>query len=150
MSETYFSDTRRVRAILLTARGTIILIKRRDGEGPANPPYWVAPGGVMTTADTDESDALRRELANNLGADAIIVRPAMQLFMGSWNFYVCRLVSVDARRRRRTAWRSDDGGLYVPQEFPLEEATIRGINVQPRALLDYLLANLETLRQAAR
>jgi 8-oxo-dGTP pyrophosphatase MutT (NUDIX family) len=141
VSRLYFSDQRRVRAILLTWRGSIILIKRRDQ--PGDPAYWIAPGGLVRDDDPDDQTALTRELHARLGADVTIVDKAMDLFMSRWSFYVCRLRSVDPGER---TWRTDDGGLYVPQEFPLTERVIRQINIQPRALLDYLLANLTTLQ----
>lgn len=149
MSDAYFKDERRVRAILLTGRNTIILVKRRNPEGEGSQkPYWVAPGGDVLPEDADEHAALKRELRTRLGADIHIENLAMQLFMSRWNFYICRLKSVDLGLRRWQTWRAEDNSIYMPQEFSLEESTLRKVNIQPRALTDYLMLNLDKLQSA--
>lgn len=135
MDNTYFSEQLRVRAILLTGRDSIILIHHNTDK-----PYWTAPGGQVRDDDPDDESALQRELREILGVEIKIVDVAMRLFMSRWNFYICRLMSIDR------SLRDPKRGPVKPAEIPLDETALREINVQPRALRDYLLGHLDDLR----
>ena len=67
---------RRVRAILLTGRGTMLFIKRIK---PNKPAYWVAPGGGVEHEDEDLMATLHRELFEELGATAKVLDTAFVL-----------------------------------------------------------------------
>lgn len=137
----------RVQAILLTGRDSVVLVKRRDlSRNGADVPFWNAPGGVVRPDDADEISALRRTLRETLALEIDVLNHAMALFMSQWNFYVCRLRPGENYLWQRVR-KNADGGLYAPQEIPLTGSTLRQMNVRPRALREYLLANLVTLRR---
>lgn len=144
MTENYFSDQRRVRAILLTKRRTIVLIKR-PSDKPDQEAYYVAPGGVVHDDDPDEEIALKHEVGAQLGAEVKVVRQAMSLFMAQWTFYICELLAVNADLRSDESTEALRNGDYQIVEIKLTEATLRAIHLQPRALLDYLLAHMDEL-----
>jgi ADP-ribose pyrophosphatase YjhB (NUDIX family) len=68
---------RSARAILLTANGELLMIKRSK---PGQAPYWTAPGGGVEDADKSVEASLHRELAEELGARAT---GASQVFLVS-------------------------------------------------------------------
>ena len=144
MVESYFSGQRRARAILLTKRRTIVLIKR-ESDKPDEEAYYVAPGGFVNDNDPDEETALTRELQAQLGAEVKIIRQAMSLFMSKWTFHICGLIAVDASKRSDEAKDAIKNGDYQIVEIKLNQTDIRAIHIQPRALLDYLLANMDKL-----
>jgi len=57
----------RVRAVLVTEFGNALLIKRIR---PGMRPYWVLPGGHLDPGDSSLEAALRREIREELGAEA--------------------------------------------------------------------------------
>jgi 8-oxo-dGTP pyrophosphatase MutT (NUDIX family) len=59
----------RVRAVLLTGPGSIIVILRQR---PDRAPYRVLPGGAVEATDPSIQAALARELREELGAQAVI------------------------------------------------------------------------------
>ncbi|MDX2077764.1 MAG: hypothetical protein SFZ02_15155 [bacterium] len=145
MSELYFSDKRRVRAILLTDQHTLILLKRLP-QRPRQTPMWIAPGDAIVPDGADDKPILREALMAELGVEVKILNLALQLFMTRWNFYLCKVVSVNPNRRSAQAIAEHKKGLYKVDELKLEEAVIKQKTIQPRALRDYLMANLPMLR----
>lgn len=145
MSDIYFSDKRRVRAILITEKHTLILIKQLP-QKPRQQPMWVAPGDSIVPDGADDKHILREALLAQLGVEVKIINLAMQLFMSRWNFYLCKVVSVNPNRRSPEAIAEHANGLYKVDELRLEEAVIKQKTIQPRALRDYLMANLPMLR----
>ncbi|MEQ8676914.1 MAG: NUDIX domain-containing protein [Aggregatilineales bacterium] len=142
MVDSYFSGQRRVRAIILTKRKTVVLI-RKESHKPDEDYQYIAPGGMVRDDDPDDITALRRELREQLGAEVQILKPAMTLFMDRWSFFLCGLSSVDAEKRAPEHNDAMARGEYEIVELRLNETAIRGCNIHPRALLDYLLANYD-------
>jgi 8-oxo-dGTP pyrophosphatase MutT (NUDIX family) len=62
--------TERVRALLATRDGDLLLIRR---ERPGVAVYWVAPGGHVEPGDGSLENALRREIREELAATVDIV-----------------------------------------------------------------------------
>lgn len=145
MSDIYFSDKQRVRAILITEKHTLILIKQLP-QRPRELPMWVAPGDSIVPDGADDKLILREALLAQLGVEVKIVNLAMQLFMSRWNFYLCKVVSVNPSRRSSEAIAEHERGLYKVDELKLEATVIKQKTIQPRALRDYLMANLPMLR----
>jgi len=56
-----------VRAILLDEDDRLVLIKRMK---PGRTPYWTTPGGGLESTDVSLRAGLRRELPEELGAEA--------------------------------------------------------------------------------
>lgn len=68
---------RRARGIVIDDEGRLLVIKRTK---PGQEPYWTLPGGGVDGCDATVEDALRRELAEELGATADII---WQVFLSS-------------------------------------------------------------------
>jgi 8-oxo-dGTP pyrophosphatase MutT (NUDIX family) len=66
-------ERKAIRALLLTLEQEILLIQIKD---PGGCPFWIAPGGGIE-ADETPADALRRELAEELGLTAFEIGPAV-------------------------------------------------------------------------
>jgi ADP-ribose pyrophosphatase YjhB (NUDIX family) len=71
---------RAVRAILLDDDAQIVLLRRTR---PGREVYWTVPGGTVESDDASLEDALRRELAEELGATVIWGSLAYLLFGGN-------------------------------------------------------------------
>lgn len=140
----------RVRAILLTADGTVLFIKRIKPHKPR--PYWVAPGGGVEPEDLNLHDALRRELREELGATAIITNEGFVLRHDKQGknleefFYICHLIDYDLSLRYGPEFDDPTRGEYIPDCVPLTEEAINGINIRTDELRVWLLHNLELLR----
>lgn len=140
----------RVRAILLTGRDTILLIKRIK-PSPDTSPYWVAPGGGVEPQDDDLLETLHRELCEELGATIEVISHAFMLeHMKSGknleeHFFVCYLVDYDLDLRSGPEFMDPARGEYIPVEVPLTGNAIRALNIKTPELQDWLLANLEYL-----
>ena len=144
---------RRVRAILLTRRGRLLLIKRVK---PMNgTPYWVAPGGGVEAHDLDLVAALRRELWEELGAKATVLADAFVLEHEKAgkaleeSFFVCRLDDYDISLRAGPEFDDPTRGEYIPDEIALRPSALKRINFQTPELRVWLLRNLTWLRAIA-
>ncbi len=140
---------RRVRAILLTGRQTILFIKRVKADAA---PYWVAPGGGVEVYDASLYDTLHRELGEELGATIEVLRPGFVLehTIADKNleehFFVCRLIDFNLGLRSGPEFLDPRRGDYIPDEAPLEADALRRLNIKTPQLLDWLLDNLDWLR----
>ena len=92
-----------VAAGILRDRSGRVLIAERKNEGPFNG-LWEFPGGKIAAGE-DPADALRRELAEELGIDIEEFRP----FMALHHDYPDR--SVDLEFFLVTAWHGEPAGL---------------------------------------
>jgi len=144
------SPIERVRGILLTQQGTLLLIKRVK---PSNPvPYWVAPGGGVEPGDRTLRAALVRELKEELGAQVQIVQHAFTLRHSKGGkdlreyFYVCRLLGFDLQQRSGPEFNDPARGAYLPDFVPLAEPHLRAINMKTPELTEWLIAHLPQLR----
>ncbi|MEJ1087517.1 NUDIX domain-containing protein [Microbacterium sp. Mu-80] len=127
----------RVRAVLSDAEGRFVLIKRtRAGQEP----YWTTPGGGVEPMDASPADALRRELREELGAEAVIgeILHERQLDgIRSEIFCAARLVSMDSSLRHGPELTDRSRGRYeiervCPGDLP-------GLDLRPAELQDLLL-----------
>ncbi|MCB9451218.1 MAG: NUDIX domain-containing protein [Anaerolineaceae bacterium] len=142
----------RVRAILLTERGTLLFIKRVK---PGSAPYWVAPGGGVEQYDPQLVDALHRELCEELGATVEVVQTGFILKHEKAgknleeHFFICRLVDYDLDLRHGPEFDDPSRGEYIPAEIPLDVAALKAINMKTIELQDWLVEHLPDLRQLA-
>jgi ADP-ribose pyrophosphatase YjhB (NUDIX family) len=139
---------RSARAILIDDQGRLVLIKRTK---PGQPPYWTAPGGGVEESDGSVEAALRRELAEELGAE---VAGVSQVFLVSspsvsglavQHFFVARLVRMDANRRSGPEFADPARGGYGVERVGLFGGDLAGIDLRPGALKEFILANREAL-----
>ncbi len=144
----------RVRAILLTGADSLLLFKRVKPH--KREPYWVAPGGGVETCDQSLIAALERELREELGARAIVLDTAFVLEHRKAgkqleeHFFVCLLLEYDLSKRYGPEFADPTRGEFIPQEVPLEAQALRGINIKTRQLRNWLLHNLDSLREIQR
>jgi 8-oxo-dGTP pyrophosphatase MutT (NUDIX family) len=142
----------RVRAILLTDRGTLMFIKRIK---PGKSPYWVAPGGGVESYDAHLLDALDRELCEELGATVEVLETGFVLEheKASKNleehFFICHLLDYNLDLRHGPEFSDPSRGEYLVVEIPLEAEALAAINIKTVELQAWLAANLAHLRYLA-
>ncbi|MBL8164635.1 MAG: NUDIX domain-containing protein [Anaerolineae bacterium] len=142
----------RVRALLLTPRRTLLLIKRVRAEIP---PYYVAPGGGVDPSDASWEAALHREMAEELGGQVEIVREVWttehpgDLDLEGWtvrhHYYICRLLRYDLTQRSGPEFSDPTRGQYIPEEFALDGALLSQVVSRPPELAVFLAANTALL-----
>lgn len=144
----------RVRAILLTGRGTILLIKRlRSGRAP----YWVLPGGGVEPTDSSFEEALARELDEEIGGSAKILSEVFYTEypgldeMDGWtvqhHYYVCLLDGYDLSRRYGPEFSDPSKGEYLLDEVLLEPDALDAITFLSDEIKDFLMTHAEQLRR---
>ena len=140
----------RVRAILLTGDGSILLIKRVKPDRSA--PYWVAPGGGVEWTDFDLITALERELYEELGAAATVLATAFVLEhvkagkQLEEHFFVCLLHDFDLSKRYGPEFSDPARGEYIPEFVPLDNAPLDGIRFKTPELRDWMRRHIDYLR----
>ncbi len=144
--------SQRVRAILLAERRCVLFIKRLKPDGA---PYWVAPGGGVEDKDESLHQTLARELMEELGATAQVLRPAFILRHHKAgknleeHFYICKLSNLNLGLRSGPEFTKPERGLYLPDFVPLETQAIQTLNIKTEELREWLLINLDDLRSLA-
>ncbi len=142
---------RRVRAILLTKKGSVLFIKRikpRNGS-----PYWVAPGGGVEHDDFDLFATLERELYEELGAVATVLDTAFVLEHRKAgkqleeHFFVCRLEDYDISKRYGPEFDDPARGEFIPEEIPLDAEALLNINIKTPEMRDWIVKNLAYLQR---
>ncbi|MEU8327572.1 NUDIX domain-containing protein [Micromonospora sp. NPDC048839] len=137
---------RSVRAILWDERNQLMLIKRtKSGQAP----YWTAPGGGLEPTDATLDAALRRELREELGAEA---ERLSQVFLFSspagegvsvQHFVSCRLTRVDTSARTGPEFTDPGRGGYALDRVAVDR--LPEVDLKPAALKDFILANTDAL-----
>ncbi|WP_405102967.1 NUDIX domain-containing protein [Micromonospora sp. NBC_01412] len=140
---------RSVRAILFDEHGHVVLIKRtKSGQAP----YWTAPGGGLEPTDSSLEAALRRELDEELGAEAerfsqvfLFTSPAGE-GVSVQHFFACRLTRVDEKARSGPEFIDPSRGGYTLDRVAVER--LPTVDLKPDALKDFIVSNLEALLSA--
>jgi ADP-ribose pyrophosphatase YjhB (NUDIX family) len=139
---------RAARGIVIDDEGRLILIKRTK---PGQDPYWTTPGGGIEDSDATVEDALRRELAEELGATA---DGYQQVFLTSdptdagvaiQYFFVARLTSLHLAERYGPELASPERGAYDLYYVSLRDDSLNAIDLKPAALKHFVLANRDAL-----
>jgi 8-oxo-dGTP pyrophosphatase MutT (NUDIX family) len=144
---------RTARAIVLDGDNdtwSLILIKRTK---PGIAPYWVTPGGGVEPGDATVTEALHRELDEELGAKVTDVVPAFVDTVehiaqdGSHgvkvqHFFACRLAGMDPARRHGPEI-DDPQGDYEIVRVPFSRVGLASVEIVPLTLRHYLDANIE-------
>jgi ADP-ribose pyrophosphatase YjhB (NUDIX family) len=148
----------RVRAIILTPRNTIIVIKRTR---PGVAPYWVLPGGHAEDADDSLEDALRRELREELGGDSNIYRliDVINRENERQYFYLVSMAAWSFADKTGPEFSEAGRGIYELEEIPGHADAIEAIDLKPVEIAAFLtnalrsdggLAALPDLRETGR
>ena len=124
----------RVRAILVTDDGSLLLLQRRR---PGVPTYWVLPGGRVEPGDADLESALRREIREELAGEAEI----QALFgiidsddgSGRQYFFLARISTwrFDERNGPEFADRDLARGTYELDRVRLTADALAAVNLVP-------------------
>lgn len=141
-------DRGAARAILIDDHGHLMLIKRTK---PGQAPYWTAPGGGVEDSDASVEAALRRELAEELGAS--VTEPSQVFLFSSpsgtgvavQHFFVARLVSVDESGRSGPEFSDPARGGYELDRVDLRGDDLAAIDLKPAAVKEFILSNREAL-----
>jgi ADP-ribose pyrophosphatase YjhB (NUDIX family) len=139
---------RAVRAIVLDSDARVVLLRRTR---PGREVYWTAPGGTVEPDDASLEDALRRELAEELGArvDRIsrvfLFSTVKDVMLTVQYVYVCRLLTMDLSARHGPEFADPTRGRFDPDPIPLFGDSWDTVALQPAVLLDFLLSNRDAL-----
>lgn len=133
----------RVRAIVITPNGTMLLIKRTKPEAS---PYWVLPGGHTDEGDASLEDALRRELREELGGDATIQRLVDVMHRDSERqyFYLTTMDSWSFADRTGPEFSDPGRGTYELEEIPCDADALAAIDLKPSEIATFLTHALRT------
>lgn len=139
---------RAVRAIVLDSDARVVLLRRTR---PDREVYWTAPGGTVEPDDASLEDALRRELAEELGASAdrfsrVFLFSAVNNAMLTVQYvYVCRLVTMDLSARHGPEFNDPGRGRFDPDPVSLLGEGLTRVALKPAVLLDFILSNRDAL-----
>ncbi|GGL12988.1 hypothetical protein Sme01_20280 [Sphaerisporangium melleum] len=120
----------RVRGVLVTPGGGVLTIKRVR---PGKAPYWVLPGGGVEDDDASLTEALLREVREELGGEAS-VRSLIHVLEGPEDrqlFFLATIEKWDLSRRSGPEFADPSRGEYHVQEVPLTTAGITSITLVP-------------------
>ncbi|MFJ8042362.1 NUDIX domain-containing protein [Kitasatospora sp. NPDC096147] len=121
---------KRVRAVLVTPNDTLLLMKRVR---PDRPVYWVVVGGKIEPTDTDPEAALRREVREEVGGEARIVRVlhTHRTETDHETFYLADIERWDLAARTGPEFGEEGRGEYLLEEIPLTTAALDAVNLLP-------------------
>lgn len=150
MSTTQSVTVRRrsVRGILIDDQGQLLLIKRTR---PGQSPYWTSPGGGLEESDATVEDALRRELAEELGATVEVRR---QVFLASdpsdsgvaiHYFFVARVTSLNLSERYGSEFSDAARGRYDVEYVSIRDESLGHLDLKPVALKEFVMANRDAI-----
>ncbi|MGX4734358.1 NUDIX domain-containing protein [Kitasatospora griseola] len=129
----------RVRAVLLTERGTMLVINRVR---PGIDPYQVLVGGGVEDQDTGLESALLREIREEIAGEAADLRPFRQLPNDKGeieHFYTARIAAWNFDDRTGPEFSRDDRGEYLLEEVPLTTDALGALNLMPPQIRTALL-----------
>lgn len=130
--------TGRVRALLVTPVGELLIIRRTR---PGRQPYWVTPGGGTEPGETLEA-ALARELREELAATADVHSLLFVEDDGENRqfFYLARALTWSADAADWTGPESADParGEYCLDPVPLTAAALAAIDLKPDTVAGFI------------
>ncbi|MFD5617631.1 NUDIX domain-containing protein [Streptomyces yangpuensis] len=132
----------RVRAVLVTADDTMLVIRRTK---PGVPEYWVLPGGGVEPGDASREAALHREIHEEIAGKADIVRllHTMESDDERQLFYLARIATWSFEDRTGPEFSAEGRGEYALEEIPLTVEGLDGIDLKPEEIAHVLRGALE-------
>ncbi|MET8298177.1 NUDIX domain-containing protein [Streptomyces sp. NPDC005180] len=133
----------RVRAVLVTADDTMLVIRRTK---PGVPEYWVLPGGGVEPGDESREAALHREIHEEIAGKADIVRllHTMESDEERQLFYLARIQTWSFEDRTGPEFSAEGRGEYALEEIPLTVEGLDGISLKPDEIAHVLRGAMET------
>ncbi|MFF5391183.1 NUDIX domain-containing protein [Streptomyces sp. NPDC013012] len=133
----------RVRAVLVTANDTMLVIRRTR---PGIPEYWVLPGGGVEPGDASREAALHREIHEEIAGKADIVRLLHTTESADERqlFYLARIASWSFEDRTGPEFSAEGRGEYALEEIPLTTEGLAGIDLKPEEIAHVLRAAIST------
>lgn len=130
-----------VRAITFDEDDRLILIKRTH---PGLEPYWVTPGGGVEDSDADLVSALRRELYEELHANAKIGGEVLTLNEDGieTHVFVARILDMTPELRTGPEFADSFRGMYVVECIEWSVEAIAPLNIQPATIKRFLIDGL--------
>ncbi|MEV7520351.1 NUDIX domain-containing protein [Streptomyces sp. NPDC091371] len=127
----------RVRAVLVTADDTMLVIRRTK---PGIPAYWVLPGGGVEPSDESREAALHREIHEEIAGKADIVRllHTMESEGERQLFYIARIATWSFEDRSGPEFSAEGRGEYALEEIPLTVEGLDGIDLKPEEITHVL------------
>ncbi|MFF5473165.1 NUDIX domain-containing protein [Streptomyces achromogenes] len=127
----------RVRAILITADDTMLVIRRTR---PGIPEYWVLPGGGVEPGDESREAALHREIHEEIAGKADIVRLLHMMESDDERqlFYLARIATWSFEDRTGPEFSAEGRGEYALEEIPLTMEGLDGIDLKPEEIAHVL------------
>ncbi|MEU6920120.1 NUDIX domain-containing protein [Streptomyces sp. NPDC046631] len=127
----------RVRAVLVTADDTMLVIRRTR---PGIPVYWVLPGGGVEPTDESREAALHREIHEEIAGKADIIRllHTMESDDERQLFYLARIATWSFDDRTGPEFSAEGRGEYALEEIPLTLEGLDGIDLKPEEITHVL------------
>ncbi|MGA5198571.1 NUDIX hydrolase [Streptomyces exfoliatus] len=127
----------RVRAVLVTADDTMLVIRRTR---PGIPEYWVLPGGGVEPSDESREAALHREIHEEIAGKADIIRllHMMETDDERQLFYLARIATWSFDDRTGPEFSAEGRGEYALEEIPLTLEGLDGIDLKPEEIAHVL------------
>ncbi|MFE4690895.1 NUDIX domain-containing protein [Streptomyces sp. NPDC056749] len=127
----------RVRAVLITADETMLVIRRTR---PGIPEYWVLPGGGVEPSDESREAALHREIHEEIAGKADIIRllHTMESDDERQLFYLARIATWSFDDRTGPEFSAEGRGEYALEEIPLTMEGLDGIELKPEEIAHVL------------
>lgn len=127
----------RVRAVLITADDTMLVIRRTR---PGIPEYWVLPGGGVEPSDESREAALHREIHEEIAGKADIIRllHTMESDDERQLFYLARIATWSFDDRTGPEFSAEGRGEYGLEEIPLTMEGLDGIELKPEEIAHVL------------
>jgi len=137
------STAQRVRAVLLTPSGGVLVIRRVRLDGRR---YRVLPGGAVEPQDTDLHAALRREVFEETGGGAQVLGrlPVVDPEQPSHRFYLARIASWSEADRTGPEFADPTRGAYLLEELAPTFAALDELPLYPEAVAELLRAAVGT------
>lgn len=127
----------RVRAVLITADDTMLVIRRTK---PDVPKYWVLPGGGVEASDESREAALHREIHEEIAGKADIIRllHTMESDKERQLFYLASIARWSFEDRTGPEFSAEGRGEYALEEIPLTVEGIDSIDLKPEEIAHVL------------
>ncbi|MEV6968866.1 non-canonical purine NTP pyrophosphatase [Hamadaea sp. NPDC051192] len=133
------SRIQRVRALLVTPAGRLLVIRRAK---PGEEPFWMLPGGDIEPDDASLEDACRREVAEETGGQADLHQLIGVCHVGERThaIFLARITTWDPATRSGPELATN--GTFDLEELPLDADTLADGRVWPAPALESIAEHL--------